>query len=211
MEYIAPSPSAPSLIPLKRLIATPHSPTSGPTKTEGLILAQLDIYSTPTHSLVVDLAGGEKVEVSEAFLFDLNRAGEDQWLFLQGTLVEPAQIQPEKVVADLYDLVGREKVLLRTLTEVCNQRAWIDLRHFIQDQYYRERGEYPIISSHKRQSLSIYKDAEGTITVNSCLAGDIIYECRQGKTFKLEARVDYTAACEYDLTTQTILYQHTFT
>lgn len=201
LEYIAPSPSVLTSIPSKQLIATPHSP----------ILEQLDIYSTPTHSLAVELVGGEKVDVSEAFLFDLNRAGEDQWLFLQGTLVEPAQIQPQQVVADLFDLVDRDKALLRTLTEVCNQRAWIDLRHFIQEQYYKERGEYPIVNSHRRQSLSIYKDEEGTITVNSCLAGDINYECKLGKIFKLEAQVDYTAACAYDLTTQTILYQHTFT
>jgi hypothetical protein len=210
LEYIAPT-SALSPVPPKPLIATPYSLTASAAKEKSLILDQLDLYSTPSHSVLVDLMSGGKVEVSEAFLMDLNRAGEDQWLFLQGSLIEPAQIQPDKIIADLFDLVAHDQALLRMLTEVCNQRAWIDLSHFIQRQYYTERGEYPIVNSHKRQSLSIYKDEGGTITVNSCLQGDIIYECSLGQPFELAKPVNYTAACAYDLTMQTILYQHAFT
>lgn len=201
LEYIVSSPPA---VSPKRLIATPI--TLGRT-----ILEQLDLFSKPTHSIFVDLMSGDRVEVSETFVFDLNRLHEDEWLFIQGTLVEPAQNKLEKVLADLFDLVGRDKALLRTLTEICNQRAWIDLRNFIQGQYYCEWGEYPMINSQKRQSLSIYKDEEGTITVSSCLQGDIVYECRQGAPVKLAVPIGYIAACEYDLATQTIEYQHTFT
>lgn len=169
------------------------------------ILERLDHYSKPTESVTV---GG--LEVSSAFVLELQRVSEDQLLFLQGRLLEPPQNAPEKVVADLFDLVGGDKALLRTLTEVCNQRIWIDLRNFLQDQYFQVTGEYPILNNHKLQTLSIHKDEEGAITVKCSLVGDILHECRGGRPVEVKRASAYTATSEYNLKTQAIQYQHTF-
>ena len=190
--------------------ASPETSARDDDDNSSAVLEQLDRSSHPADSAALDVPSGDRLEVSSAFVLDLGRLCDEQVLFIQGKRIEPPQNEAAKVIADLFALVGNDRALLRTLTEVCSQRAWIDLKNFVQNEYFKEKGTYPIVNNYRLQTLSIHKDAEGGLSVMSSLEGEILYECWEGKPVDAAPAVPFRASSKYDLKTQSVQRQHIF-